>query len=594
MTCPAARRRAAPRSPDVPPHPPHGPRRALPTSGRVSGTPRREARRTDLALALALALGATALYATPSLRSGFLYDDHEVILGAPPPRSVTELGRVFLEPHFRGLPYYRPVVRATLLGQRMLHGDVPAPFHAVNAALAGAVACLAFALLRLPAFGVRPAPAALAAALFVAHPIASSVVYPIASGRETLLPAVLALASTAAFLRGGAAFRAASALLFAAALLGKEASVVLPALFALADALRLTPDPPGRAPRGWLVRYAPFVAVLAGYAVVRSALFGGSELRVALLDDPLGPLRSVAFAVQTAFAPRAELAYEPELSVWWSPPRLLLAFAAVAGLKLGVWRAGEPTLRRAVWWSGWFVLSLLPTANLLHQEAPFDERYTFLAWLALPAVAALLASTQWERAAVRQGVSLAAGLAIAACAFLSVERAGAFRDDAAFAAQWLRTNPASPEAHHLLGLLALRDGRYEEAVAPLREAARLAPDSPEVRHNLGSALLGSGKTVGARLEFEAVLRLAPGHPEAENNLGLLSAQEGRPAEAEAHYRAALRAAPDFVEARSNLGAALARRGDLSGAEAELRRALELAPDFEDARRNLDAVLARRR
>lgn len=557
----------------------------------MSAAPRRSARREDVALALLLVIGAAVLYAIPSLGNDFLYDDHEVILGAPAPRSLPELGRVFAEPHFRGLPYYRPVVRATLLGQRMLHGDVAAPFHVVNAALAGLAACLAFGLLRLPAFGVRPVPAALAAALFIAHPLASSAVLPIASGRETLLPAVLALASCAAFLRGGGAGRLASLALFAAALLGKEASVVLPALFVLADVLRLTPDPPELRIGAFLRRHGPFVAVLLVYAVIRSALFGGSELRVAVLADPSGPLRSLAYACQTVFAPRAALAYEPEFAVWWSPVRLAVAIVAIVGLKLLVWRAGEPVLRRSLWWSAFFLLSLLPTANLLHQEAPFDERYVFLAWLTFPAVGALLASTCWDRAAVRRSVCAAAMLGIAACAFVSVQRAATFRDDASFAAQWLRTNPAAPEAHHLRGLLALREGRYDDALEPLREAARLAPDSPEVRHNLGSALLGSGKRVGARLEFEAVLRLAPGHPEAENNLGLVAAAEGRLEEAEAHYRAALRAAPDFVEARSNLGATLARRGDLEGAEAELRRALELAPGFEDAHRNLAFVLA---
>lgn len=547
--------------------------------------------RRDLGVALGLFLGAFGLYALPSLGNAFLYDDHEVIFGAPAPRSVGELLAVFGEPHFRGLPYYRPVVRATLLGQRMLHGEAPEPFHAANAALAGTAAALAFGLLRLPAFGVGRVPAALAAALFVAHPLASSAVLPIASGRETLLPAVLALLSTLGFLHGGRAARALAVVSFTGALFGKEASVVLPALFAAADALGLTPDPPGRSPARLAARYAPYAVVLLVYAAIRATLFAGGELALALLEEPAGPAASAAYALQTAWAPETALAYEPELAVWWSFPRLAWGLAATLGLVLVATRSGPSARRRALWWGTWLALSLLPTANVLRQEAPFDERYVFVGWLAFPAVAAIVLESGAVTTRMRRAALLAGAVALALACVTSAGRAATFRDDATFAAQWLRTNPSSPEAHHVLGLLALRDGRYAEAIAPLRAAVRLAPDSAELRHNLGVALLGDGKTAGARLELEAALRLAPDHPEAHNALGMVAVREGRAGEAEAHYRAALAARPGLVEARNNLATVLARRGDVAGAEAELRRALALAPDYADAHRNLALLLA---
>jgi Flp pilus assembly protein TadD len=366
---------------------------------------------------------------------------------------------------------------------------------------------------------------------------------------------------------------------------------VLPALLLLADALGLAPDAPGRHLGRWLLRYAPFAVVLAAYLAIRAALFGGSELRIALLDDPIGPLRSLGFALQSSFAPRLDLAYEPELAVWHSAPRLAFALAVMLVLAGAVWREGAALRRRAAFWAAWLLLSLLPTANVLHQEAPFDERYVFLAWLALPSVAALIASAHWSAPRVR-GAATALGLvAVAACAWASAGRGASFRDDETFAVQWLRTNPVSPEAHHALGLLRLQTGRPADAIAPLREAMRLAPESAEVRHNLGSALLATGKTEGARIELETALRLAPDHPEAHNNLGLLLAAEGRLDEAAAHYRAALHAAPSFVEAMNNLATVLARQGDPASAESELMRALGLAPGYADAHRNLAVILA---
>src|SRR5262249_60432659 len=101
-------------------------------------------------------------------------------------------------------PYYRPASRATMVLQKGLHGNEPAPFHAFNVALVAAAALLLHALLRRPTLGLRPAAALLAAALFVAHPISSDCVYPISSGRETLPPTAVRLAALLALQHCGA------------------------------------------------------------------------------------------------------------------------------------------------------------------------------------------------------------------------------------------------------------------------------------------------------------------------------------------------------------------------------------------------------
>lgn len=541
-----------------------------------------------------LALAVLAPYAG-SLQSGFIYDDHEVVLGQPAPRSLGDLAQLFAEPHFRGLPYYRPVVRATLLGQKALHGDRPLLFHAVNVALAALVALAARALLRRPAFGVAPAPAWLAAALFAVHPVASSTVYPIASGRETLLPALCVLLTVWAWLGGTPRARALALLAFAGALFGKEASVVTPALLVLADALRLTPDAPTSGPVPWLVRYAPMAAVLALYLVIRTQLFAGGEYRLALLEAPLGPLQSVAYALQSIVAPPRALAYEPELAVWLSPLRLALALAVGAVLAMATWRGGVRARRAGLFWLAWFVLSLLPTANVLRQEAPFDERYVFLASLAPMALAAawLSRTIEGSRGLASRRVALAAaGALVLAAGVVSAGRAPAFRDDEAFARQWLRTNPRSAEAHHALGLTLVRSGRTLEGQAHYVQALALDPDFLDAHTNLGVSLAAEGRLQEARTHFEATLRLAPDHPEAHNDLGLVLAAEGRLAEAVAQYEQALAAEPRFPEAHNNLGTALARLGDVAGAERHLEAALALAPGYTEAQRNLAIVRAR--
>lgn len=538
--------------------------------------------------ALALVALVLATYAS-GLPNALLYDDHEVILAQPAPRSVADVARLWTEPHFRGLPYYRPVVRTSLLVQKSVHGDLAAGFHAVNMALAAMAGVVAYALLRRPGFAARPLPALLAAGFFAAHPIASSCVYPTASGRETLLPALLGVCALYAHLRRGPVWRAAAWLAFTGALFGKEASVVLPPLLVLSDALRLSDDPPGRSPRRWLVRYAPLVPILVGYLAVRRALFAGGEWQLAVLDDPLGPLLALLYGLQTVFAPFWAAAYEPETHVWWSPLRVALAFAATALIAAGIRRAGASARRAGLFWLAWFVLAQLPTAHLLEQEAPFDERYVFLASLA-PFAAGAIALSALGR--VRRAVALRVVTALLfAASITSFHRAAYFRDDVAFASQWLRTNPASPEALLTLGLARSWSGDLPGAIQLYERAIEEHPGFANAHVNLGTALVAQGRHDEARVRFERAIALSPDLPEALNGLGLVFAATGRYEDAVRQYDAALRQDPRFIEAWNNRGTALARSGDRAAAEASLLEALRIAPGYEDAQRNLALLRA---
>src|SRR5690606_21620362 len=126
------------------------------------------------------------------------------------------------------------------------------------------------------------------------------------------------------------------------------------------------------------------------------------------------------------------LVYEPEVATWLSPARLALAAAALAALAWAARRSGAPPRRVTLFWVAWFVLAQLPTANLLRQEARFDERYAFLALLALPALAAGVAVPWWRSARGRRAIVAAAGALALALGAISQGRAAAFRDDDAF------------------------------------------------------------------------------------------------------------------------------------------------------------------
>jgi tetratricopeptide (TPR) repeat protein len=536
----------------------------------------------------ALFLVVAAVYA-PSARNAFIYDDEHVVVKARAPRTAADFARIFVERHFFNLPYYRPVTRLTLLAQKTLYGNDPAPFHLANALLMAAAAVAAYGLLRRPVFGIERTPALAAAALFALHPIASSCVYPVSSGRETLLPSFWTLVAVWALLHAGARWYAAAFTAAVLALLSKEQSVVVPALFACADLAGLTPDPPGRSLRRWLVRYAPFLPLAALYFAVRQHLFGGIEYAP---GNPLGPVLALGYALQTLVAPFAGLVYEPTVAVWFSPIRLGAALVAVAALVLLARRTGVARERPTLFWLVWFGLALLPTANLIRQEAPFDERYVFLASFAFLALAARIVWAAWPSAPARRGVAAVAALLAVVGAGISAGRAAYFRDDVAFSRQWLLTNPESINAHYNLAYALAPRGDLDEAIAHYRAALRIRPDYTFARNNLGNALAARGETAAAIAEFREALRLDPAYADAHHNLGLALAGQGKLEEAERELAEAVRLEPGSAEARNNLGNALAAQGQVDAAITQFSEAVRLRPDFAAAHNNLGNALAR--
>ena len=523
----------------------------------------------------------------PSVRMGWIYDDHVVILAQAPHHSLREFAHIFAERHFPNLPYYRPITRTTLLLQRSWHGDHPAYFHFGNAILMGLTALLAYSLLRLPAFLVQPNVALFGAAVFALHPVASSCVYPISSGRETLMPALWTLLAVYAFLRSARFWQLLAWVGFVGALLSKEQAVIIPGLFVLADMLKLSEAPADRRWPQWIGRYWPGVLILLGYFVVRHRLFGGSEYQVGSL---FGLLYSFLYAIQTLFIPTLQLVYEPPLQVWLSPVRLGIALSLFASLYVVAFRAGE-AVRPAVWfWSGWFALTLLPTANLLRQEAGYDERYLFLASLGIVGILCAITTWKCKAPAGTWWIKWAAVTVVLLCAFVTVQRASYFTDDFSFSWQWLRTDPHSFNAHYNLGLALAREGKPEGALTQYSEALKITPEHAEARNNLGRSLFEIGRVEEAILEFSKAVKIDANYADAHFNLGNALARQGRTGEAIIHFQRAVQLAPIKANFHNNLGNALAAAGRIEEGIGHFKEAVRLQPDYSEAYNNLGVAL----
>jgi arylsulfatase A-like enzyme len=134
-------------------------------------------------------------------------------------------------------------------------------------------------------------------------------------------------------------------------------------------------------------------------------------------------------------------------------------------------------------------------------------------------------------------------------------------------------SPAGALSHNGLGLIAIDEGRAQEAAAEFERAAALDPNNASYSANLGNARRAMGDRPGAERAYRRALEIDSHNSDAANGLGVLLVEQQRPGEAIAWFERALAAAPESVEARLNLGIARQQSGDPIRAAQEYRLVL---------------------
>ncbi|MEO2014990.1 MAG: hypothetical protein ABGZ53_11535, partial [Fuerstiella sp.] len=428
-----------------------------------------------------LLFAIVALVYLPSVRYGFLDDETVILFRTAPPATIPELVERSFSPHFPGLPYLRPVPHASYLLQYMLDRNSPAPFHALNAVLMGITACVSFAFLSLPGFRISLLPAIIGSRLFAVHPAASSTVHPIV-GRETLMVACFTIASVYAFAKGGDGWFTVSMILLALALLSKEQAVVIPAIFLLADVCGISKDAPGRTLRKWIERYRTPVIMLVIYLGLRWSQFSGTEYRFSMTENPGDVFLSIRFAIQTVFVPYAELMYEPTVAAWVSTWRFIVGSVAVSLLISAVYRLRPTHTRSSLFWGGWVLLCIAPTANIIEQQAPYSERYVLLAVFAAIGLTAEVLSAVQSRS-TRLCLTSVAGILLLSSGGITVGRGQYFATQMAFARQWAATNPQFAETQMSLGTEFYLAGQFENAASCFRKGMNVESNRTRVCQN---------------------------------------------------------------------------------------------------------------
>jgi Flp pilus assembly protein TadD len=556
-----------------------------------------------------VALAALLVFAG-TLANGFVYDDVQLVLENPWPRSLAGVRESFSQPLFGFLEsstaedprhhYYRPLMHVFLFVLRQGFGLQPWAYHLALMLMHAAVSVLVLWLLRVCLVTDRPGPEARAgvwaalggALLFALHPVHTEAVAWVSGAMDVGMALAVLLAARLWLPVPASPARAlGAAALWFAGLLVKETALVLPVL--LWGLERATASARARGSLGAQARrYALLGLGFAAYLGLRFMALGGS------LPASNAPARASRLAGVLAFP--ADLGGK---LVWPWPLAVLspggpatsfadvrvglgaLCFVGVVAGAVWAWRRGHAVIQGA---GLWLLVPLLPALALqVRGVDAYAERYLYLSsvgFVLLLAMALRAALLRWpERARV---LALASGGVLAVFTLLTLAYVPVWRDDLTLWTYVQETVEDQPLIHSNLGNLHLNAGRLDVAIPHLEVAARALPGEFRVHNNLAVAYAKTGRLAEARRELERTVRLMPDNPVAWHNLGLVARNEGDLETAIARFHDALRLAPKRVDSLMELGRTLLRAGRPSEAVAPLEEALRLEPGLVAARKAL--------
>ncbi len=146
------------------------------------------------------------------------------------------------------------------------------------------------------------------------------------------------------------------------------------------------------------------------------------------------------------------------------------------------------------------------------------------------------------------------------------------------------------DATHLLGVIALQEGRLEQAQDLITAALRTNPEHPAALNNLGMVYLRKGDLELAYGQFERAVKIQPDFSDGLANLGTVLRQLGRPREALLPLRRAHSGNPQSAMVCNLIGACLMDTGELHAAVRIFEAATLAEPDEPDGWANLAIAL----
>jgi hypothetical protein len=586
---------------------------------------------THLLAAITLIVLAVGLY-LPSLNGPFVYDDPNAVSQSDLIRHLTPL-TLFLTLSSR------PLTDFSLALNYAMGGLEPWPYHLTNIVLHACngvlVYGIAWATFATPALarrygGSRALLAWAAAALFVAHPLASEAVAYVSSRSEVLAAfwILLALGSyiTAVTATRPQLRRGATSVMLAATFAGlasKEIAAAIPFALLLYDWVFLAGgERPLMQPRRRPLAMSFLPIAIGGVLLLQRAYLSPSPMgaygataglsfdRFTRWEYLMTQFGVIVYYLRLVVLPIGQtFDYDWPLARTPFAPGVLIPFALLVALVAAAVRVvrTQPLVTFAV---GWTLLILAPTSSILPIADLAVERrmYLPLAGLMLLAAAWLWEVTQglFAPAMTRRSVyaAVVAGLALGFGA-LTYQRAVLWGDPIALHEDGVARAPGNPRVRLNLGVTYLNLGQQETAYRTLTEAKTLYDRQESlqafprigafIEYNLGAVLFARQEFDAAEQRLKRSIELGGQYlalrPMAFMLLSRIAVRRNDWKTGVADMREALKY-QDNPDWRVDLAEMQRQSGDVPGARATLRQIVQAHPENQRAAallKSLDAT-----
>jgi protein O-mannosyl-transferase len=275
----------------------------------------------------------------------------------------------------------------------------------------------------------------------------------------------------------------------------------------------------------------------------------------------------------------------PDNILWWLP-----LCASIAITVLLFWQRNRPLIRPLfVAWL-FFCVALLPVMGLsdvyFMKFSLVADHYQYIAMIAvLTLVAAALSYLKPKPLAIGVGVFLAG-----TCGALAFQQTYKYVDGDTLYQSILAKNPNCWLAYNNQGVLLLKAGHVDEAIASYEKALAMDANMIEAQNNLGAALAKKGDYQGAIEHYNQALTIKPNYADAHGNLGLALAQIGNQASALDELQTAFMLNPNLPNISFNLALQLKQMGRNQEALKQYQQTVRMDPDNARVRNNLGALL----
>ncbi len=551
--------------------------------------------RTGISLLILAAVGF-AVYGK-TLSHEFAFDEYLLISENYSLHQVRNLPDFFTSKFWPGQArgiYYRPIITTSYALNYALGKTRARTYHATNLGFHLMNCFLVFILLarlRIPG-------AFLAALIFAVHPVHTESVTWI-SGRTDLIAVFFMLCAWLGWLKQEqtqgikkAGLAICTILAFALAMLSKEIAIVFPLLLIIFD-------------RTSIKKQAPvfiLLLIVAGlYLIIRQAVLAGPGPEPApafFSGQSLWTRIQVMALVWLVYFRLLFIPYPLRVDYFYSqaykpeeicgPVTWLALFCIILLVVLAIYHyRRRPLFSRLILACA---ISLLPFSHLVSIPTLMAERFLYLASIfACVAVAWLLflVFQKYKSMAIACGVAL-----LMLFSALTIARNQDWQNGFRLWRVSIRQAPLLAEGHNLLGIFAMKQGRFNLARQEYLAALRLDPEFSQARMNLSQIYYQSRDFDHAEKLLLIVIEQNPDLSSAHYNLALVYQARGEWDKALKALENAVQLEPGNLSAHYALGKILMYRKDrLEEAKDHLRMALEMDPAFLPALIDLAQLMA---